>query len=105
MSRHVFSSIKTGRTKDRRGKPITVSDATPYYAHVICDMTTTLRTQAENADLTQTPDSHGYFGYNAKLGIYVEVISFDKLIDDAKRRNAVLFEQLGLGASIKNGVT
>ena len=94
-------SIKTGRTKDRRGKPITVSDATPYYAHVICDMTSTLREQAENAGLTQTPDSHGYFGYNAKLGTYVEVISFDKLIDDAKRRNAVLFDQLGLGASIK----
>ena len=38
-------------------------------------------------------------------GIYVEVISFDKLIDDAKRRNAVLFDQLGLGASIKIEVT
>ena len=53
--------------------------------------------------LTQTPDSQGYFGSNAKLGIYIEVISFDKLIDDAKQRNAVLFQQLGLGASIKVG--
>ena len=89
-------SIKKGRTLDRRGKPITVSEATPYYAHVICDITTTLRDHAENAGLTQTPDSNGYFGYNVKLGVYVEIISFDKLIDDAKRRNAVLFEQLGL---------
>ena len=45
-------SIKAGKTKDRHGKPINVSKATPYYAHVICDITPTLRDQAENASLT-----------------------------------------------------
>jgi hypothetical protein len=55
-----------------------------------------LKNQAENAQLTLTPDSNGYFGYNPILGVYVEIISFDKLIADAKKRNAVLFDKLGL---------
>ncbi len=53
-------------------------------------------TQAENAQLTPTPDSLGFFGYNTNLGVYVEIISFDKLVGDAKKRNAMLFEKLGL---------
>ena len=93
-------TIKSGKTKDRHGKPIR-APSTPFSAHIICDITPTLCTQAENAGLTQTPDDHGYVGYNAKLGTYVQIVSFDKLIDDAKRRNAALFDQLGLRTSIK----
>jgi hypothetical protein len=47
--------------------------------------------------LTQTPDSLGFFGYSNNYGTYIEIISFDKLVSDAKKRNAVLFEKLGLG--------
>jgi len=68
----------------------------PFYAYVICDVTPRLRTQAENFQLTLAPDSNGYFGYHSKLGVYVEVLSFDKLLSDAKKRNAVLFEKLGV---------
>lgn len=94
-------AIKAGKAKDRLGRPITVPDHTPFYAHIICDMTPSLREQADNATLTPAPDSHGYFGYNPSLRVFVEVVSFDKLIDDAKRRNQVLFDQLGLGSNVK----
>jgi len=30
------------------------------------------------------------------LGVYIEILSFDKLANDAKKRNAVLFEKLGI---------
>jgi hypothetical protein len=93
--------LKSAQAKDRKGKPITISPTTPIYAHIVCDLTPTLQEQAENAKLARTPDSHGFYGYNDILGVYVEIVSFDKLIDDAKRRNAVLFEQLGLGAGVK----
>ena len=61
------------------------------------DITPRLRTQAENFQLTKTPDTLGYFGFNTNLGVYVEIMSFDKLVGDAKKRNAILFEKLGLG--------
>lgn len=89
--------IKGGKTKDRLGRQITVPSTTPFYAYIVCDMTPTLEQQAVYAQLTKTPDGLGYFGYNAQIGVYVEIISFPKLVDDAKKRNAAFFEKLGFG--------
>lgn len=88
--------IQSGKAFDRGGTPINVPDHTPFYAYIVCDLTPKLVQQAENATLTHSPDSLGYFGYNSKLRTYVEIVSFDKLIGDAKKRNAFLFDQLGI---------
>ncbi len=88
--------IKAGTAKDRHGRPIRVPPSTPFYAYLVCDLAPKLMTQAENAQLTPTPDSLGFFGYNSNLGVYVEILSFNKLVNDARKRNAVLFEKLGL---------
>ena len=52
--------------------------------------------QAKSAGFRQTTDAAGFFGYNDNFGVYVDIVSFDKLIGDAKKRNAVLFEKLEL---------
>ena len=44
----------------------------------------------------RTPDNLGYFGYNPSLSAYVEVISYTKLLRDAKKRNKILFDKLNL---------
>ena len=75
---------------------IKVPDHTPFYAYIVCDLTPNLVQQAENATLTHSPDPLGYSGYNPNLRTYVEIVSFDKLIGDAKKRNAFLFDQLGI---------
>jgi len=41
-------------------------------------------------------DNLGYFGYNPSLSAYVEVISYTKLLRDAKKRNKILFDKLNL---------
>ena len=46
--------------------------------------------------LIRTPDNLGYFGYNPSLSAYVEVISYTKLLRDAKKRNKILFDKLNL---------
>lgn len=53
-----------------------------------------MREAAENASLMMTPDREGYFGYNQTRGAYIEVISYDKLVKDAKQRNQILFDKL-----------
>ncbi|MNL77721.1 hypothetical protein D3C87_2039600 [compost metagenome] len=35
-------------------------------------------------------------GFNPSLGAYIEVISYQQLLEDAKRRNRVLFDKLYL---------
>ena len=48
----------------------------------------------KGAGLILTQDKEGYFGYVPSYGAYVEVISYDKLLKDARQRNQVLFDKL-----------
>lgn len=41
----------------------------------------------------------GYYGYNETLNAYYEIISYAKLLADAKKRNRILFEKLHLPIS------
>jgi hypothetical protein len=91
--------IKSGNATDRGGRPITIKADTPIYAYLICDLTPTLARQAKFASLAPTPDGLGFFGFNPQLGVLVEVMSFDKLVSDAERRNAAHFDQLNLPKS------
>lgn len=52
--------------------------------------------EAEMANLTRTPDNMGFFGYNAvkDINAYIEIVSYDKLVEDAKKRNKILFDKL-----------
>ena len=75
---------------------VNLTDNTPFYAYIICDITPKIKEFAENATYYRTPDLQGYFGYNVQLNTYGEILSFDKLISDAKKRNNVLFKKLNL---------
>lgn len=88
--------IRAGKVKDRRGRLIPVTQSTPFYCYAICDLTEKLKKQAGNADLRPTPDGLGFFGYNKHHECYIEVISYDKVVGDAKKRNQVLFDKLHL---------
>ncbi len=83
---------------DRRGRTLNVPAHTPSYADIICDLTRTLKNMARFAGLTQAPDCDGDSGDGSNDGVSVENISLDKLDDDARKRNAVPFEKLGLGS-------
>ncbi len=93
----LIREIKGGHFKDRNGRVIKVqSDRIPAYAYVICDTTAAVEIIAENKGLLRTPDNLGYYGYNPTLSAYVEIISYTKLLQDAKKRNRILFDKLHL---------
>jgi hypothetical protein len=93
----LIREIKGGHFKDRNGIEIKVqSDRIPAYAYVVCDTTKEVEIIAENKGLFRTPDNLGYFGYNQSLSAYVEIISYTKLLRDAKKRNRILFDKLHL---------
>jgi hypothetical protein len=68
---------------------------------VVCDITREIEIAANDKALLKTPDGIGYFGFNPNLNTYIEVISYDKLVGDARKRNHVLFEKLGLPPSTR----
>lgn len=89
-------TIKQGKARDRLGRPLNVPGHVRFYAYILADLTESLKTQAENARLQLTSDGFGYFGFNDQVGVYIELISYDKLVTDAERRNAFFFHQLGV---------
>jgi hypothetical protein len=42
------------------------------------------------------PDRLGWFGWFKNINLYVEVVSWDKVLRDAKMRNRIFFEKLGI---------
>ena len=88
--------IQDGIVLDKNGRPITIKENTPFYSYIICDLTNKIKEISENYGLITTPDEMGYFGYNKNLSTYIEIISFDKLLNDAKKRNQILFDKLNL---------
>jgi hypothetical protein len=88
--------IRQGSITDKKGRPISITESTPFYCYVVCDLTKKIREQAENHAFISTPDSLGFFHYNTNLMAYTEVISYDKLLSDSIKRNRILFDKLCL---------
>lgn len=86
--------IEIAKAKRPNGRPFVNVSNTAFYCYVIADLTDSMREDAVNAGLILTPDGDGYFGYNQTRGAYIEVISYDKLVRDAKQRNQILFDKL-----------
>lgn len=84
--------------KDKNEKTFDLRPNTPMYAYIICDLTPKLRRTAEDSGFTRLPDNDGYFSFNSNYGLYIEIISFDKLIRDSKQRNKALFDKLNLSS-------
>lgn len=81
---------------DKNGRPFDLREGTPLYAYIVCDLTIKMRQFAEDQNFTVLPDNDGYFNFNKNYNLYIEIISFDKLIKDSKKRNKILFEKLNL---------
>lgn len=62
---------------------------------LIADLTPSLKREMR-MNYHESIDGEGYFKTLTGGNGYVEIISYDKLLKDAARRNRVLFEKLGL---------
>ncbi|WP_374502068.1 hypothetical protein [Zoogloea sp.] len=90
--------IKEGQAKDKDGKTINVGPI-PFYAYILCSLTPRIKSIADNHDFIKTPDNEGYFKYHQSLGCYIEIVSYDKVLNDAKKRNRAFFERLQIPIS------
>lgn len=88
--------IASNNMKDKNGRLIKTGANTQFYLYAVCDITPKLQKIAEDFDFVETPDKRGMYKYHDKKRAYIEILSFDKIIDDAGKRNKILFEKLGI---------
>lgn len=85
---------ETGRIITETGRTISVPAGVRLYAYVVADVEPTLRKVCENHDMNDSWDQKGFYQYHAKKDVFIEVMGYDKLVDDAKKRNAAFFDVL-----------
>ena len=91
------NSIRDGKYKTPEGRKMLVSDNTPFYGYVVCDLTPKVETWLKREkNFKPMPDALGWFQWFDNNNLYIEVISWDKVLKDAKMRNKIFFNKLGI---------
>ncbi|HEX4831034.1 MAG TPA: hypothetical protein VH478_08075, partial [Trebonia sp.] len=94
-----LEKVREGSVMTASGRPIPQSDQIPGFCYIISDLTPAMKRRCKQANLRMTQDSCGYFGYNEGYKAYIEVLSFDRLLNLATERNRAFFDRLGLPGS------
>ena len=91
------NQVREGKFRTPKGRNILVSENTPFYGYVVCDLTPKVKTWLElEKDHKPMPDRLGWFKWHDNINLYLEVISWDKVLRDAKMRNQIFFHKLGI---------
>lgn len=91
------NNVKKGKFKTPKGRQIQVSDNTPFYGYVMCEITEKVKEWLKmEKDFTPMPDGGGWFKWFGNNNLYMEVLSWDKVLRDAEMRNRIFFHKLGI---------
>ncbi|MDX2849250.1 ATP-binding protein [Streptomyces sp. PA03-3a] len=91
--------VREGGVRTAFGRPIPPSKEPPAFCYIVADLTPTMVSRCEYANLRATHDGMGYFGFNEPNKAYIEVINFNRLVNAATERNRAFFDKLGLPSS------
>ncbi len=90
-----MNEIKKRPITDKHGRLIRTNEHTKFYLYVVCDMLDEYRDTLESLNgFESTIDGLGMF--RMKGNLYIEILTYDKIINDAKKRNKILFDKLGI---------
>ena len=89
--------VRDGKIKTPQGRKILVAKNTPFYGYVVCDLTPKIERWLEiYKNFKPMPDNLGWFDWHSSINLYLEVLSWDKVLRDAKMRNQIFFHKLGI---------
>lgn len=91
------NSIRNGDYKTPRGGRIHISPTTPYYGYVVADVDQKVeKWLVEEKNFKAMPDNKGWFLIQDNINLHLEVITWEKLLNDAVVRHRIFFDKLGL---------
>jgi hypothetical protein len=91
------NQMRDGKFKTPKGRDIQVTETTPFYGYIVCDLPKKVADWLlREKNFTPMPDGRGWFYWYDKINLYIEVLSWEKLLLDAKMRNKIFFYKLGI---------
>ena len=88
--------LRAGKAKRPDGSSIDLPQTVPFYCYLVASRTESLKREAKHQDFMRTPDDQGYFKFHKEMNAYIEIVSYQKVLDDAKKRNRAFFERLNI---------
>lgn len=86
--------VKAWECTNTNGRQIITGTNTPFFWYLICDLTPKVKDWLVLKNYNIMPDAQWYFYWHSTLNLYIEVLSWDKVLKDAKMRNWVFFDAL-----------
>ena len=90
-----IEAVNTGKVIDENGKHISTSESTPVFYYYVCDINAynSLKSRAKIEGFRETP-------YKSLMrlveNIYVEIMTYQTLLVNSRRRNKAFFKKLGI---------
>ncbi len=89
--------LRKRKSRTPNGRPLLISENTPAYGYIVCDLSKKIQDWlAQKKSYTPMPDGQGWFKWESGSNLYVEFLSWDKILNDARIRNRIFFEKLGI---------
>lgn len=89
-------NIKDQKVKMLNGRNLLVDYTTRFYCYAVCDINDKIKEFAENNNFAELKGELGFYSYNSKLNTHIEILAFDKIVIDAKKRHKMFFDKLGI---------
>jgi hypothetical protein len=83
--------------RDVKGKIVSarLKDAA-FHCYIVADLTPKLMAAFKGHSFHPTPDGEGLVGFIRNPDAFIEVVSYQKMLSDARMRNAIFFQKLGI---------
>lgn len=89
-----MDDFTNGKIKTKDGLTIDGTSNIRFFCYILCDISEKLHKYIKQYDFQLTPDSQGYYLYSKSYNAYMEIIPYNKMIKDSKKRNKILFDKL-----------
>ena len=95
--KNMVTDLQENTCANRDGRKIIFAKDAHFFGYIITDFDDFIRKCVKSdGNLKLNPRGDGYFHYYSEMRLWLEIISYDKLIGDAEKRNQIFFQKLGL---------
>lgn len=89
-----MDDIVNGKIKTKDGLFIDGNDSIRFFCYILCDVNDKIKKYAKQKDFKPTPDGMGFYYYLSNYNAYIEIMPYNKMVQDSKKRNKILFDKL-----------
>lgn len=95
--KRMVTDLQESQCESKNGRKIVFAPYSHFFGYIISDFDDhILKCIKGDGNLKLNPRGDGYFHYYSEMRLWLEVISYDKLLGDAEKRNQIFFQKLGL---------